>query len=523
MSAKKWLLITFVLCYSDGAFGYLQKQTNFLKQRFPTPSIIRASSEPVLAEKIEVPDESNVVHCDSTGRFCWKGNSDADINRMSEDLYEDIKRRDPHQVEFLQAFKEVLNTLTPVIKNNPKYLEILRTIAEPERMVAFRVPWLTDEGEQKINRGYRVQFNSALGPYKGGLRFHPSVNLSIMKFLGFEQIFKNALTGLPMGGGKGGSDFDPKGKSEAEVLRFCQSFMTELARHIGHNEDVPAGDIGVGGREIGYLYGQYKRLTSQFEGALTGKNVKWGGSNMRTEATGYGAVYFANELAKDAGMTIEGSRALISGCGNVAQYCAAKLIEMGAKVLTMSDSSGFIYAENGLTKEDLNTIMYLKNEKKARLAELSEYTDRVRYFPGEKPWRIPCDIAFPCSTQNDIGASEAKQLVANKCKMVVEGANMPSTLDAIKIYKDNNIILGPAKAANCGGVAVSGLEMSQNSMRTYWTAEDVDSKLKAIMKSVHNQCKSFATDYSDPSDLLAGANIAGFLKVADSVSEQGCV
>jgi len=441
-------------------------------------------------------------------------------------LWNKVKARDPAQSEFLEAFEEVLHSLRPVFEKDAsgKYLQALETIVEPERVIVFRVPWIDDAGNQRVNRGFRVQYSSTLGPYKGGLRLHPSVNLSIIKFLGFEQIFKNSLTGLSMGGGKGGSDFDPKGKSDNEVLRFCQSFMTSLYRHIGANCDVPAGDIGVGGREIGYLFGQYKRLCGQFEGVLTGKSITWGGSLIRPEATGYGAVYFAENWCKDNGVALKGARCLVSGSGNVAQYTVEKLLHLGAIPLTLSDSQGYVYEPNGFTKEQLQQVMEIKNVKRGRISEYCNVSKTAKYVANKRPWEVEnALIAFPSATQNEISATDAKALIAHGCKLVVEGANMPTEPDAIDLFSKNGVILCPGKAANAGGVAVSGLEMAQNSMRTAWTREEVDEKLKDIMKNIYVSCKSAADKYGLKGSIKDGANIAGFLKVADSVMEHGFV
>lgn len=438
-----------------------------------------------------------------------------------EELHEKVKLKNANEPEFLQAFEEVLFCLKPVFRKDSVYLGVLENIAEPERVIQFRVPWVNDKGEHKINRGYRVQYSSVLGPYKGGLRFHPTVNLSVIKFLGFEQIFKNSLTTLPLGGGKGGSDFDPKGKSDNEILNFCQSFMTNLFRYIGPNTDVPAGDIGVGGREIGYLFGQYKKLKNAFEGVLTGKNIKWGGSNIRAEATGYGVVYFAENVLKDLNQNLANKRCVVSGSGNVAQYLVEKLIDKGAIVLTMSDSDGYVLEPNGFTKEQLKYIMDLKNNQRSRLKEYVKYSKTAKYVDKKKPWDVPCDLVFPCATQNEINEKDADFLIQNKCSMVVEGANMPTHIKAVHKLKENKIIVCPSKAANAGGVAVSGLEMSQNSMRLQWSPEETDKKLQDIMKSIYNQCHTTSQKYLNETDLIAGANIAGFLKVADSFIEQG--
>ncbi len=435
-----------------------------------------------------------------------------------------VKAKDPHQPEFLQAVEEVVTSLVPVIERNPRYRQakILERMVEPERVIMFRVPWVDDRGEVQLNRGFRVEFNSAIGPYKGGLRFHPSVNLSILKFLGFEQVFKNALTTLPMGGGKGGSDFDPKGKSDMEVMRFCQAFMTELYRHIGPNTDVPAGDIGVGGREIGYLFGQYKKIRNAFEGVLTGKGINWGGSLIRPEATGYGVVYFAAEMLQTRGETFEGKKVLISGSGNVAQYAAEKVLEMGGIPITMSDSNGTIVDEAGIDREKLDYIMDLKNNRRGRIKEYAEKYG-VTYLENERPWKIKADVALPCATQNEINGEDAQTLVNNGVICVCEGANMPSTLEAIDIFLDNKVLFGPAKAANAGGVAVSGLEMTQNSQRLSWSREEVDNYLHRIMRTIHQVSLETAERYNEPGNYVAGANIAGFIKVADAMMDQGVV
>lgn len=445
------------------------------------------------------------------------------MSNAVEAFMEKIKARDPNQPEFHQAVHEVADSLMPFIEANPKYKEakILERIAEPERAIIFRVPWTDDDGNIHVNRGFRVEMNSAIGPYKGGLRFHPTVNLGLLKFLAFEQVFKNALTTLPMGGGKGGSDFDPKGKSDDEVMRFCQSFMTELFRHIGHNTDVPAGDIGVGAREVGFLFGQYKRLKNEFTGVLTGKGLNWGGSLIRPEATGYGQVYFAEEMLKTKGDSIEGKICTVSGSGNVAQYATEKCIEMGAKVVTMSDSSGMIHDPDGIDKEKLEYVMELKNVKRGRIKEYAkEYG--VDYHEGDRPWKIKCDVALPAATQNEINGDDAKALIDNGCMCVSEGANMPSTPEAIEVFQNARILYGLGKAANAGGVATSGLEMSQNSLRLSWTREEVDEKLHNIMKSIHEQCVEYGKE-GDYIDYVKGANIAGFMKVADAMIDQGVV
>ncbi len=440
-----------------------------------------------------------------------------------EDFMNEVNRRNPHQKEFHQAVYEVVDSIWGFVEQNPHYLHasILDRIVEPERVIMFRVPWIDDQGNCQVNRGYRVEFNSAIGPYKGGLRFHPSVNLSILKFLGFEQIFKNSLTTLPMGGGKGGSDFDPKGKTDNEVMKFCQSFMTELSRHIGPNTDVPAGDIGVGGREIGFMFGQYKRLRNEFTGVLTGKGLNWGGSLIRPEATGYGAVYFANEMLATRNDSFDGKTVSISGSGNVAQFAVEKIIELGGKVVTMSDSSGFVYDKDGFTTEKLEFIFQLKNIRRGRI---KEYADEfgAEFNEGKKPWSVKCDVALPCATQNEISGDDAKQLVDNGCFCISEGANMPSDPDAIHHFEKSKILFGPGKAANAGGVAVSGLEMSQNNMRLNWTREEVNDKLKGIMTSIHTQCSEYGKE-GDYINYVKGANIAGFIKVADAMLDQGAV
>ena len=434
-----------------------------------------------------------------------------------------VQSRNAGENEFHQAVHEVVESLWGFLKNHPHYLHarVLDRIIEPERVIQFRVPWRNDRGEVEVNRGFRVEFNSAIGPYKGGLRFHPSVNLSILKFLGFEQVFKNSLTTLPMGGGKGGSDFDPKGKSDNEVMSFCQSFMTELYRHIGPDTDVPAGDIGVGGREIGYLFGQYKRIRNEFTGVLTGKGLNWGGSLIRPEATGYGCVYFAEEMLKKVGDSFEGKNVAVSGSGNVAQYATEKATELGAKVITLSDSSGTIHDDSGIDKDKLNWLMDLKNNRRGRI---KEYADefKVAYHEGNRPWDIKCDIALPCATQNEISGDDANMLISNGCRVVSEGANMPSDADAVNAFLESDILFGPGKAANAGGVATSGLEMSQNSMRINWSREEVDGKLQSIMKNIHEACVNYGE--SDGSvNYVKGANIAGFIKVADAMIDQGVV
>jgi len=441
-----------------------------------------------------------------------------------ESIIEKVKEKSPGEAEFHQTVTEVLTSLIPVIEKEPKYMKhkILERITEPERVIMFRVSWEDDNHEIQVNRGYRVEFNSALGPYKGGLRFHPTVNLSILKFLGFEQIFKNSLTGLPMGGGKGGSDFDPHGKSDDEVRRFCQAFMSELYRHIGPNTDVPAGDIGVGGREIGYLFGTYKKIVNRFEGVLTGKGLNWGGSLIRPEATGYGATYFLMEMLKSKGTDLKGKKVAISGSGNVAQFAAQKVTELGGKVITLSDSRGAMYLPDGVNDEIWQAVYETKAIKHGRLEEVAEKFG-LDWYPGKKAWDIvdSVDIAFPSATQNEIDLNDAKKLVDAGVMAVVEGANMPSTLEAIEYFQENDVLFGPAKAANAGGVAVSGLEMSQNAQFTQWTAEEVDRKLQNIMVNIYNASAKYAEKYGHPGNLLVGANIAGFVKVADSMIDQG--
>ena len=436
-----------------------------------------------------------------------------------------VMLKNSHEPEFIQAVLEVAETVIPYIEANPKYksTKILERITEPERVIQFRVPWLDDSGEVQVNRGFRVEFNSAIGPYKGGLRFHPSVNLSILKFLGFEQIFKNSLTTLPMGGGKGGSDFDPKGKSDNEVMKFCQSFMTELSRHIGPNTDVPAGDIGVGGREIGYMFGQYKRIRNEFTGVLTGKGINWGGSLIRPEATGYGTVYFAAEMLKTKGDNFTGKVVSISGSGNVAQFACEKATQLGAKVVTMSDSKGFIHDPNGIDAKKLAWIMDLKNNRRGRIMEYASEFDGVSFHENEKPWSIKVDVALPCATQNELNEEQAKKLVENGCMAVAEGANMPCTPEAIALFQSRRVLFSPGKASNAGGVATSGLEMSQNSLRFNWTSEEVDQKLHNIMLDIHKQCVNFGTQEDGYIDYVKGANIAGFVKVADAMIDQGIV
>ena len=434
-----------------------------------------------------------------------------------------LKKRDPDQPEFHQAVEEVLRSLWSFLEANPHYLTsgILERICEPERAVVFRVSWVDDQGKVQVNRGFRIQMNSAIGPYKGGLRFHPSVNLGVLKFLAFEQTFKNSLTSLPMGGGKGGSDFDPKGKSDAEVMRFCQAFMSELYRHIGADVDVPAGDIGVGAREIGFLFGQYKRLSNQFTSVLTGKGMTYGGSLIRPEATGFGCVYFAEEMLKRRGQTVEGKRVAISGSGNVAQYAARKVMDLGGKVISLSDSEGTLYCEAGLSEEQWLALLELKNVKRGRIRELAS-AHGLEFRAGQHPWSLPCDIALPCATQNELDAEAARTLLGNGCVCVAEGANMPTTLEAVDIFIEAGILFAPGKASNAGGVAVSGLEMSQNAMRLLWTAGEVDSKLHAIMQSIHHACVHYGEDNGQV-NYVKGANIAGFVKVADAMLAQGVV
>ncbi|MBP8129013.1 MAG: NADP-specific glutamate dehydrogenase [Candidatus Hydrogenedentes bacterium] len=441
------------------------------------------------------------------------------------DVMELVVKRNPAEPEFHQAVQEVLSSLEPVLERHPEYRKarILERITEPERVIMFRVPWQDDKGEFRINRGFRIQFNSAIGPYKGGLRFHATVYLGILKFLAFEQIFKNALTTLPMGGGKGGSDFDPKGKSDGEVMRFCQSFMTELARHVGSDTDVPAGDIGVGGREIGFLFGQYKRLRNEFTGVLTGKSLNWGGSLIRPEATGYGSVYFAEEMLATRGDSISGKVCTVSGSGNVAQYTVEKLFELGAKVVTLSDSNGTIHDPEGITPEKLAFVLELKNVKRGRIREYTEKFKSAEYRDGKKPWDVPCDCAFPSATQNEISGEDARTLVRNGCMLVAEGANMPTDPEGVDVFLENSILYGPGKAANAGGVAVSGLEMAQNAQHVIWTAAEVDSRLRDIMKAIHTQAYETAFDYGCPGNYVIGANIAGFVKVADAMLDQGLV
>ena len=446
------------------------------------------------------------------------------MKKIVENFINEVELRNSQEPEFMQAVREVSETVIPYIVTQKIYhgKNILMRMVEPERVLMFRVNWVDDKGEIRVNRGYRVQMNSAIGPYKGGLRFHPTVNLSILKFLAFEQVFKNSLTTLPMGGGKGGSDFDPKGKSDGEIMRFCQSFMTELYRYIGPNTDIPAGDIGVGGREIGYMFGQYKKLKKEFSGVLTGKGLSWGGSLIRPEATGYGTVYFAENMLNNVKNSIHGKTITISGSGNVAQYAAEKCIQLGAKVLTLSDSSGFIYDSDGIDEEKLNFVMDLKNNKRGRISEYVDHFNNTKFFKNKTPWSIPCQIALPCATQNELNINDAKILIKNGCICVSEGANMPCMPESILYFRKNKILYAPGKASNAGGVAVSGLEMAQNSLRYSWTREEVDSKLKDIMLDIHNSC----IDYGNEKGFInyeKGANIAGFIKVADAMLAQGVV
>ena len=445
------------------------------------------------------------------------------MSKRIEGFMKKVIEKNPGEAEFHQAVQEVVESVMPYLEKNPKYLKakILERIVEPERIIMFRVPWMDDNGEVQINRGYRVEMNSAIGPYKGGLRFHPTVKLGILKFLAFEQVFKNSLTTLPMGGGKGGSDFDPKGKSDNEVMRFCQSFMTELFRHIGPDTDVPAGDIGVGTREIGYLFGQYKRLRNEFTGVLTGKGLNWGGSLIRSEATGYGCVYFAQEMLKTRKTSMKGKTCVISGSGNVAQYTVEKLLQLGATPVTLSDSNGYIYDSRGIDRKKLDFVMELKNVKRGRIKEYAQKFN-CKYFEGKHPWEVECDIAFPSATQNEINESDAKKLVKQGCICVVEGANMPTTPEAIKVFQKAKILYGPGKAANAGGVATSGLEMSQDSERLPWTREEVDEKLHEIMVSIHRTCVKYGKE-KNYIDYVKGANIGGFVKVADAMLDQGLV
>jgi glutamate dehydrogenase (NADP+) len=443
-----------------------------------------------------------------------------------DSFMDQVRAKNPNEPEFLQAVEEVAEVIIPYLEENPKYkkAKILERMVEPERTIMFRVPWLDDEGNVQVNRGYRIEFNSAIGPYKGGLRFHPSVNLSILKFLGFEQVFKNSLTTLPMGGGKGGSDFDPKGKSDNEVMRFCQSFMTELSRHIGPDTDVPAGDIGVGGREIGYMFGQYKRIRNEFTGVLTGKGFNWGGSRIRPEATGYGCVYFAEEMLKMKDDSFKGKIVAISGSGNVAQYAFQKVIELGGKVVTVSDSGGYVHCENGLHNDAFQKLQEIKNERRGRISELADELDGITYVEGERSWSVPfnVDIALPCATQNELTKEDAQNLIDKGLMLVAEGANMPTTPEAIELFHEKDIAFAPGKASNAGGVATSGLEMSQNSLRMSWPSEKVDERLHSIMKDIHAACVKYG-QVDGKIDYVKGANLAGFVKVADAMMDQGVV
>jgi glutamate dehydrogenase (NADP+) len=445
------------------------------------------------------------------------------MTKKIQDFMSKVVSKNPGEVEFHQAVREVVESIMPYIEKHPKYQDasILDRIVEPERVIMFRVPWLDDKGQIQVNRGFRIEMSSAIGPYKGGLRFHPSVNLSILKFLAFEQVFKNSLTTLPMGGGKGGSDFDPKGKSDNEVMRFCQSFMTELVKYIGPDTDVPAGDIGVGGREIGYLFGQYKRIKNEFTGVLTGKGLNWGGSLIRPEATGYGCVYFVQEMLKTRGESLKGKVCAVSGSGNVAQYTVEKLIELGAKVVTLSDSDGFIHDEGGIDKKELSCVLELKNVRRGRIKECAKEFN-CKYYEGKRPWGVKCDVAFPSATQNEISGEDAKTLVKNGCIAIGEGANMPTTPEGIEVFQKAKILYAPGKAANAGGVATSGLEMSQNSMRLSWTREEVDERLHNIMIAIHEQCVKYGKE-GKYINYVSGANTAGFVKVADAMIDQGLV
>ena len=437
----------------------------------------------------------------------------------------EVAKRNANEPEFMQAVREVAETVIPFIEANPKYQGkmLLERMVEPERVIMFRIAWIDDKGTTQVNRGFRIQMNSAIGPYKGGIRFHPSVNLSILKFLAFEQVFKNSLTTLPMGGGKGGADFDPKGKSDVEIMRFCQAFMTELSKHIGADTDVPAGDIGVGGREVGYMFGQYKRLRNEFTGVLTGKGISFGGSLIRPEATGYGDVYFADSMLKTKGKSFAGQTVVVSGSGNVAQYAAEKATQLGGKVVTMSDSSGYIYDEAGIDAEKLAYVMEIKNVNYGRISDYVKKYPSAKFVEGKRPWEVKCDIALPCATQNELNEEEAKTLVANGCFCVAEGANMPSTPEAVTVFQNAKILFAPGKASNAGGVATSGLEMSQNSLRLSWSSEEVDERLKGIMKNIHEACVKYGSDGNGYVDYVKGANVAGFVKVADAMLGQGVV
>ncbi|WP_313806157.1 NADP-specific glutamate dehydrogenase [Flavobacterium sp.] len=447
------------------------------------------------------------------------------MSKKVEDFLATVTQKNPNEPEFLQAVHEVAEAVIPFIDKNPKYKNkmLLERMAEPERVVMFRVAWLDDKAQTQLNRGYRIQMNSAIGPYKGGLRFHPSVNLSILKFLAFEQVFKNSLTTLPMGGGKGGSDFDPKGKSDTEIMRFCQAFMTELARHIGNDTDVPAGDIGVGGREVGYMFGQYKKLRNEFTGVLTGKGISYGGSLIRPEATGYGCVYFAQSMLATRGDSFEGKIVVVSGSGNVAQYAAEKARQLGGKVVTLSDSSGYIYDADGIDAKKLAFVMELKNERYGRISEYVKQYPKAKFVAGKTPWEVKCAIALPCATQNELGGADAKKLTDNGCIAVAEGANMPCTPEAVFAFHNKKILFAPGKASNAGGVATSGLEMSQNSLRLSWSSDEVDERLKRIMHDIHESCVKYGADKNGYIDYVKGANIAGFVKVADAMLAQGVV
>ncbi len=447
------------------------------------------------------------------------------MNTTIDAFMDEVRTRNGHEPEFIQAVQEVADTVIPYIVQHEIYYgkNILLRMVEPERLISFRVSWVDDDGEIHVNRGYRIQMNSAIGPYKGGLRFHPSVNASILKFLAFEQVFKNSLTTLPMGGGKGGSDFDPKGKSDDEVMRFCHAFMAELCRHIGPNTDVPAGDIGVGAREIGFLFGMYKKIRNEFTGVLTGKGLSWGGSKIRPEATGYGTVYFAQSMLKTKNETIEGKTVVVSGSGNVAQYAAEKILQLGGKVLTLSDSGGYIYDKDGIDNEKLNFVMDLKNNKRGRISEYVKKYKSATYHDGKRPWGVKCDIALPCATQNELDGNDAKDLIANGCICIAEGANMPSTPEAIHAFHDARILFAPGKASNAGGVATSGLEMSQNSLRISWTREEVDERLRGIMEDIHDSCIEYGIEDDGYCNYVKGANIAGFVKVADAMLAQGVI
>jgi len=447
------------------------------------------------------------------------------MNANIEAFMDEVRTRNGHEPEFIQAVQEVADTVIPYIVQHEIYYgkNILLRMVEPERLISFRVSWVDDDGDIHVNRGYRIQMNSAIGPYKGGLRFHPSVNASILKFLAFEQVFKNSLTTLPMGGGKGGSDFDPKGKSDDEVMRFCHAFMTELCRHIGPNTDVPAGDIGVGAREIGFLFGMYKKIRNEFTGVLTGKGLSWGGSKIRPEATGYGTVYFAQSMLKTKNEEIKGKTVVVSGSGNVAQYAAEKILQLEGKVLTLSDSGGYIYDKDGIDNEKLNFVMDLKNNRRGRISEYVKKYKSATYHEGERPWGVKCDIALPCATQNELDENDAKELIANGCICIAEGANMPSTPEAIHAFHDAKVLFAPGKASNAGGVATSGLEMSQNSLRISWTREEVDERLRGIMEDIHDSCIEYGIEENGYCNYVKGANIAGFVKVADAMLAQGVI